>query len=121
MCLVLQLKHCSRYIHDLFPSLIKNLDPVPLRHVLNLVSGLHPSAHTEQVRTPTHSHTMHSPICNRSWLSLPPQTLYLASMLIKALWNNALAAKAQLSKQSSFASLLNTNMPMGNKKGQSGF
>ncbi|KAG2467434.1 UBP34 hydrolase, partial [Polypterus senegalus] len=44
-------------------------------------------------------------------------TLYLASMLIKALWNNALAAKAQLSKQSSFASLLNTNLPMGNKKG----
>lgn len=39
-------------------------------------------------------------------------------MLIKALWNNALAAKAQLSKQSSFASLLNTNIPMGNKKGQ---
>ncbi|XP_061685121.1 ubiquitin carboxyl-terminal hydrolase 34 isoform X2 [Syngnathoides biaculeatus] len=89
-----QLKHCSRYIHDLFPSLIKNLDPVPLRHVLNLVSSLHPSAHTEQ-------------------------TLYLASMLIKALWNNALAAKAQLSKQSSFASLLNTNMAMGNKKGSS--
>ncbi|KTF99861.1 hypothetical protein cypCar_00023960 [Cyprinus carpio] len=87
-----QLKHCSRYIHDLFPSLIKNLDPVPLRHVLSLVSGLHPSAHTEQ-------------------------TLYLASMLIKALWNNALAAKTQLSKQSSFASLLNTNIPMGNKKG----
>ncbi|RXM97568.1 Ubiquitin carboxyl-terminal hydrolase 34 [Acipenser ruthenus] len=86
------LKHCSRYIHDLFPSLIKNLDPVPLRHLLNLVSALHPSAHTEQ-------------------------TLYLASMLIKALWNNALAAKAQLSKQSSFASLLNTNLPMGNKKG----
>lgn len=49
---------------------------------------------------------------------LIPQTLYLASMLIKALWNNALAAKAQLSKQSSFASLLNTNIPMGNKKGQ---
>lgn len=45
-----QLKHCSRYIHDLFPSLIKNLDPVPLRHVLNLVSGLHPNAHTEQVQ-----------------------------------------------------------------------
>lgn len=42
-------------------------------------------------------------------------------MLIKALWNNALAAKAQLSKQSSFASLLNTNIPMGNKKGQPGF
>lgn len=46
------------------------------------------------------------------------QTLYLASMLIKALWNNALAAKAQLSKQSSFASLLNTNLPLGNKKGK---
>ncbi|XP_062912032.1 ubiquitin carboxyl-terminal hydrolase 34 isoform X4 [Mobula hypostoma] len=87
-----QLKHCSRYIHDLFPSLIKHLDPVPLRHLLNLVSALHPSVHTEQ-------------------------TLYLASMLIKALWNNALAAKAQLSKQSSFASLLNTNLPLGNKKG----
>lgn len=39
-------------------------------------------------------------------------------MLIKALWNNALAAKAQLSKQSSFASLLSTNLPMGNKKGE---
>ncbi|MGH0137144.1 UNVERIFIED_CONTAM: hypothetical protein FKN15_017490 [Acipenser sinensis] len=88
----IELKHCSRYIHDLFPSFIKNLDPVPLRHLLNLVSALHPSAHTEQ-------------------------TLYLASMLIKALWNNALTAKAQLSKQSSFASLLNTNLPMGNKKG----
>lgn len=49
------------------------------------------------------------------WFSF--QTLYLASMLIKALWNNALAAKAQLSKQSSFASLLSTNLPMGNKKG----
>lgn len=49
------------------------------------------------------------------WFS--SQTLYLASMLIKALWNNALAAKAQLSKQSSFASLLSTNLPMGNKKG----
>lgn len=44
-----QLKHCSRYIHDLFPSLIKNLDPVPLRHLLNLVSALEPSVHTEQV------------------------------------------------------------------------
>lgn len=50
-------------------------------------------------------------------LFLCAQTLYLASMLIKALWNNALAAKTQLSKQSSFASLLNTNIPMGNKKG----
>lgn len=50
-------------------------------------------------------------------LFLCVQTLYLASMLIKALWNNALAAKTQLSKQSSFASLLNTNIPMGNKKG----
>nr|XP_033794971.1 ubiquitin carboxyl-terminal hydrolase 34 isoform X3 [Geotrypetes seraphini] len=87
-----QLKHCSRYIHDLFPSLIKNLDPIPLRHLLDLVASLHPSVHTEQ-------------------------TLYLASMLIKALWNNALAAKAQLSKQSSFASLLNTSLPLGNKKG----
>lgn len=56
----------------------------------------------------------------RSRVSVPPQTLYLASMLIKALWNNALAAKAQLSKQSSFASLLNTNLPIGNKKGQCG-
>lgn len=42
-------------------------------------------------------------------------------MLIKALWNNALAAKAQLSKQSSFASLLSTNLPMGNKKGECTF
>lgn len=123
-----QLKHCSRYIHDLFPSLIKNLDPVPLRHVLNLVSGLHPNAHTEQVqasdRDACHGNSWQLPGRADEFLTYllsvpvaPLQTLYLASMLIKALWNNALAAKAQLSKQSSFASLLNTNIPMGNKKG----
>lgn len=57
------------------------------------------------------------PKTSNFYLFLFLKTLYLASMLIKALWNNALAAKAQLSKQSSFASLLNTNLPMGTKKG----
>lgn len=95
---------------------------MPLRHVLNLVSGLHPNAHTEQVQASERDASSEK---SGAWSSAdllsvpvaPLQTLYLASMLIKALWNNALAAKAQLSKQSSFASLLNTNIPMGNKKG----
>ncbi|KAF3816633.1 hypothetical protein GH733_013981 [Mirounga leonina] len=42
------LKHCNRCIRDLFPLFIKNLDPVPLRHLFNPVSTLEPSAHAEQ-------------------------------------------------------------------------
>lgn len=75
-------------MHDLFPLFIKNLDPVPLRYLLNLVSALQPSVRTEQ-------------------------TLYLALMLINALWNNVLAAKAQLPKQL-FGIFI--NLPTENKK-----
>ncbi len=44
-----QLKHSGRYVHDLFPHLIKNLEAGPLFHLLKLVSRLHPAEHTEQV------------------------------------------------------------------------
>lgn len=54
-------KHCNQYTGDLFPLFIKNLDLVPLRHLFNPVSTLEPNVHAEQ-------------------------TLYLASMLIKALF-----------------------------------
>ncbi|XP_070576482.1 ubiquitin carboxyl-terminal hydrolase 34-like isoform X2 [Ptychodera flava] len=64
-----QLKHSSRYVHDLLPQLIKHLEPIPLRYMLKLVSTLHPSTHTEQ-------------------------TLYMASVLTKYLWTNALSTQA---------------------------
>ena len=44
-----KLKHSGRYVHDLFPHLIKHLEPELLFHLLKLVSRLHPSEHTEQV------------------------------------------------------------------------
>lgn len=55
------LKHCNQYSHDLLPLFIKNLDPVPLKHLFNPVATLEPSVQAEQ-------------------------TLYLALMLIKALF-----------------------------------
>ena len=44
-----QLKHSGRYVHDLFPHLIKHLESRPLLHLMQLVSKLHPAEHTEQV------------------------------------------------------------------------
>ncbi|XP_071963584.1 ubiquitin carboxyl-terminal hydrolase 34-like isoform X2 [Antedon mediterranea] len=63
-----QLKHSSRYVHDLLPHLIKHLEPVPLFHLLKLVSSLSPSAHTEQ-------------------------TLFLSQVLTKCIWSNALSTQ----------------------------
>lgn len=62
------LNHCNWYIYDLYPSLIKNMNPVSLKHLLNPVLGLEPSVQTEQ-------------------------TLYLASILIKTIWNTAPALR----------------------------
>ncbi|XP_033107296.1 ubiquitin carboxyl-terminal hydrolase 34-like [Anneissia japonica] len=63
-----QLKHSSRYVHDLLPHLIKHLEPIPLFHLLKLVSSLPPSAHTEQ-------------------------TLFLSQVLTKCIWGNALSTQ----------------------------
>ena len=49
-----KLKHSGRYVHDLFPHLIKHLEPELLFHLLKLVSRLHPSEHTEQVSWEVH-------------------------------------------------------------------
>ncbi|KAL5008333.1 hypothetical protein ScPMuIL_013914 [Solemya velum] len=57
-----QLKHCSKQVYDILIPLIKNLEPQPVQYLLKLVSGLDPTAHTES-------------------------TLYLASALIKCIWN----------------------------------
>ena len=45
----LQLKHCSKQVHDILIPLIKNLEIEPAKHLLNLVSILEIGAHTEQV------------------------------------------------------------------------
>ncbi|XP_074662968.1 ubiquitin carboxyl-terminal hydrolase 34-like [Tubulanus polymorphus] len=59
-----QLKHCSKQVHDILMTLIKNLDIERVQHLLKLVSSLEISSHTEQ-------------------------TLYLAYALIKRIWMSA--------------------------------
>ncbi|XP_044746055.1 ubiquitin carboxyl-terminal hydrolase 34 isoform X3 [Coccinella septempunctata] len=56
-----QLKHCAKPVHDLLPGLVKHLSAAPTLHLYNLLTKLEPKDHTEQ-------------------------TLFLASVLIKAVW-----------------------------------
>ncbi|KAG8236172.1 hypothetical protein J437_LFUL013438, partial [Ladona fulva] len=59
----LQLKHCSKQVHDLLPPLIKNLEAGPVLHLYGLLCKMEPKDHTEQ-------------------------SLYLASALIKFIWTS---------------------------------
>lgn len=43
------LKHCSKPIYDILPSLVKNLSPEPALHLYTLLCKLDPKEHTEQV------------------------------------------------------------------------
>lgn len=43
-----QLKHCSKPIYDILPSLVKNLVPQPALHLYSLLCRLDPKEHTEQ-------------------------------------------------------------------------
>lgn len=43
-----QLKHCSKTIYDILPSLVKNLAPKPAMHLYLLLCRLDPKEHTEQ-------------------------------------------------------------------------
>lgn len=56
-----QLKHCSKPIYDILPSLVKNLAPRPASHLYSLLSALDPREHTEQ-------------------------SIYIASALTKLIW-----------------------------------
>lgn len=56
-----QLKHCSKPIYDILPSLVKNLAPRPASHLYSLLSRLDPKEHTEQ-------------------------SIYIASALTKLIW-----------------------------------
>ncbi|XP_038075535.1 ubiquitin carboxyl-terminal hydrolase 34-like isoform X2 [Patiria miniata] len=99
-----QLKHTGRYVHDLFPHLIKHLEAGPLFHLLKLVSRLHPSEHTEQ-------------------------TLYLSQVITKCIWTSALSSSAVGAttllrpdvrhSQHEFP-LLRSSLEMGPDKGQLG-
>ncbi|XP_066282190.1 ubiquitin carboxyl-terminal hydrolase 34-like isoform X3 [Branchiostoma lanceolatum] len=84
-----QLKHSSKYVHEVISALIKHLEPALLKHLLKLVSSLHPSQHTEQ-------------------------TLYLASMLTKVIWSNALSAhmmqQSQQASQPAFTQMLKSTL-----------
>ena len=63
----LQLKHASRYVHDLLTVLTKHMDMPSILYLLDLVSKLPPTAHTRQ-------------------------TLYLASVLIRIVWRAGLTS-----------------------------
>ncbi|XP_016981843.1 ubiquitin carboxyl-terminal hydrolase puf [Drosophila rhopaloa] len=56
-----QLKHCSKTIFDILPSLVKNLAPRPAMHLYSLLCRMDPKEHTEQ-------------------------SIYIASALTKLLW-----------------------------------
>uniref|UniRef100_A0A182R156 ubiquitinyl hydrolase 1 n=1 Tax=Anopheles farauti TaxID=69004 RepID=A0A182R156_9DIPT len=56
-----QLKHCSKTIYDILPSLVKNLAPKPATHLYSLLCRLDPKEHTEQ-------------------------SIYIASALTKLIW-----------------------------------
>lgn len=43
-----QLKHCSKPVYDILPSLVKNLAPPPALHLYSLLCRLDPKEHTEQ-------------------------------------------------------------------------
>lgn len=43
-----QLKHCSKVVYDILPSLVKNLAPRPALHLYLLLCRLDPKEHTEQ-------------------------------------------------------------------------
>lgn len=43
-----QLKHCSKTIYDILPTLVKNLAPKPATHLYMLLCRLDPKEHTEQ-------------------------------------------------------------------------
>ncbi|CAB3983712.1 Ubiquitin carboxyl-terminal hydrolase 34 [Paramuricea clavata] len=62
-----QLKHASRYVHDLLTTLAKHLDTELIQYLLGLVSSLPVASHNKQ-------------------------TLYLALVLIRIVWNNALSS-----------------------------
>ncbi|XP_052272263.1 ubiquitin carboxyl-terminal hydrolase 34-like isoform X3 [Dreissena polymorpha] len=65
-----QLKHCGKQVFELLIPLIKNLELHPVQHLLTLVSSLEIAAHTES-------------------------TLYLASALIKCVWNTCAVSQSQ--------------------------
>lgn len=67
-----QLKHCSKQVYDILIPLIKNLELQPVQHLLKLVSGLEPTAHNES-------------------------TLYLASALVKCVWNTCAISQSSSS------------------------
>ncbi|XP_048585971.1 ubiquitin carboxyl-terminal hydrolase 34 isoform X2 [Nematostella vectensis] len=61
-----QLKHASRYVHDLLTVLTKHLDMPSILYLLDQVSAMQPSAHTKQ-------------------------TLFLASILLRIIWSAGLS------------------------------
>ena len=68
--LFLQLKHASRYVHDLLNTLAKHLEIELIQYLLGLVSSLQVASHNKQ-------------------------TLSLALVLTRIVWNAALSSQHQ--------------------------
>lgn len=66
-----QLKHCSKTIFDILPSLVKNLAPKPAMYLYTLLCRMDPKEHTEQ-------------------------SIYIASALTKLIWSRD-KARSQMS------------------------
>lgn len=66
-----QLKHCSKPIYDILPSLVKNLSPRPALHLYSLLCRLDPKEHTEQ-------------------------SIYIASALTKLIWSRDGGGRSQI-------------------------
>ncbi|XP_052769790.1 ubiquitin carboxyl-terminal hydrolase 34-like isoform X3 [Mya arenaria] len=81
-----QLKHCGKQVFESVIPLIKNLELPPVQHLLRLVSSMDIAAHTES-------------------------TLYLASALIKCVWNVCATSQNQpslISPQQGFRQIQNS-------------
>lgn len=70
-----QLKHCSKPIYDILPSLVKNLAAKPSTHLYSLLCKLDPKEHTEQ-------------------------SIFIASALIKLMWTRDCGTMAKLANES---------------------
>ena len=82
----LQLKHASRYVHDLLTTLAKNLNTELIQYLLGLVSSLPVASHNKQ-------------------------TLCLASVLTRLVWNNALSSHHHHHQQHTQGTLARRNSP----------
>uniref|UniRef100_A0A1I8NBN6 ubiquitinyl hydrolase 1 n=1 Tax=Musca domestica TaxID=7370 RepID=A0A1I8NBN6_MUSDO len=86
-----QLKHCSKAIFDILPSLVKNLAPKPAMYLYTLLCRMDPKEHTEQ-------------------------SIYIASALTKLIWSRD-SAQLSLEEELMAANATATSSDSGSMDG----